>query len=31
LEAHPENRFLGDATSEEIALWEELTGHAWKR
>ena len=25
----PENRFLGDATPEEITIWEELTGHAW--
>ncbi len=30
LDTHPENRFLGDATAEEIAIWEELTGHAWQ-
>jgi len=28
LEVFPENRFLGDATEEEITIWEELTGHA---
>lgn len=27
VEMFPENRFLGDATKEEIALWEDLTGH----
>jgi hypothetical protein len=25
LDAHPENLFLGDATDEEIAMWQELT------
>lgn len=29
LEVFPENRFLGDATEEEIQIWEELTGHDW--
>ncbi len=29
LEARPENRFLGNASQEEKAIWEELTGHAW--
>lgn len=29
LEVHPENRFLGDASEEEIAIWEELTGYVW--
>jgi UDP-N-acetylmuramate dehydrogenase len=28
LEVFPENRFLGEATEEEIMIWEELTGHA---
>lgn len=29
LDVHPENRFLGDASEEEQAMWEELTGYAW--
>jgi UDP-N-acetylmuramate dehydrogenase len=29
LAVFPENRFLGDASEEEIQIWEELTGHAW--
>lgn len=29
LEVFPENRFVGDATSEEQQIWEELTGYAW--
>jgi hypothetical protein len=29
LEVFPEHRFLGDATQEEQALWEELTGDPW--
>lgn len=30
LSTHPENRFMGDATPEEITIWEELTGHDWQ-
>lgn len=29
LTVYPENRFIGDATSEEKAIWEELTGRDW--